>query len=141
MLDSERDEYATNLAVHAANVVVVNRFSEKSLMEARRLLALAFHLSPRNKKAVVLNYQLGRSIIPEAKPGDYSPEVFARIILTRGQVLLKQPGEQNQIAGRFFIQLAAELDPRNDDAVYASEVQRLDGGALKWETITDVKSD
>jgi hypothetical protein len=50
---------------------------------------------------------------------------------------VKQGGEENQRLARFFIQLAAELDPKNEDAVYASEVQRLDHGAVDWASITD----
>jgi hypothetical protein len=62
---------------------------------------------------------------------------LARLLLTRGQLLEKQAGEENKILARYFIQLAAEIDPKNEDAVYASEVQRLDHGALDWKLITD----
>jgi hypothetical protein len=36
-----------------------------------------------------------------------------------------------------FVQLAANMDPRNEDAVYASEVHRLDHGEFDWSAITD----
>ena len=137
MLDSERDEYATNLAGIAGNAVAKAKASPASLADARRMLALALQLSPRNKRAVVLNFQLAKGVLPEPVEGSYSPQVFARLILTRGQLLTKQGGEENQKLARYFIQLAAELDPKNDDAVYASEVQRLDHGALDWAPITD----
>jgi hypothetical protein len=51
--------------------------------------------------------------------------------------LEKQGGEENKRLARYFIQLAAEIDPTNEDAVYASEVQRLDHGALDWGLLTD----
>jgi len=38
-----------------------------------------------------------------------------------------------------FTELSAEMDPKNDDAVYASELQRLDGGGVDWSGLTDVK--
>lgn len=137
MLDSEREEYATNLATLAANRVVSSKATASALADARRILALALQLSPRNKRAVVVNFQLTKGLLPEVTDGAYSPQVFARLILTRGQLLTKQGGEENQKLARYFIQLAAELDPKNDDAVYASELQRLDHGALDWTPITD----
>ena len=139
MLDSERDEYATNLATIAANEVAKAKASPASLADARRMLALALQLSPRNKRAVVVNFQLTKGVLPELVEGNYSPQVFARLILTRGQLLEKQGGAENQKLARYFIQLAAELDPKNEDAVYASEVQRLDHGAVDWSVITDAE--
>ncbi|MES2475582.1 MAG: hypothetical protein V4640_07360 [Verrucomicrobiota bacterium] len=137
MLDTEREEYATNLANLAANAVALAKASPASLADARRMLALALQLSPRNKRAVVVNFQLGKGVLPEKTETDYSPQVFARLILTRGQLLEKQGGEDNLTLARYFIQLAAELDPKNEDAVYASEVQRLDLGAVDWAALTD----
>jgi hypothetical protein len=136
MLGSEREEYATNLASIAINQVVIAKASPESLAEARRMLALALHLSPRNKRAVVVNFQLGKGIIPELSEGNYSPQVFARLILTRGQLLEKQGGDENKLLARYFIQLSANLDPKNEDAVYASELQRLDHGDLDWTPVT-----
>jgi len=138
MLDAERDEYATNLATVAANAIAAAKASPASLADARRMLALALQLSPRNKKAVVLNFQLSKGVLPEKTEGNYSPQVFARLILSRGQLLEKQGGAENETLARYFIQLAAEMDPKNEDAVYASEVQRLDLGSVDWSAITDV---
>lgn len=137
MLDAEREDYATNLATHAGNAVAEAKASQAALADARKLIALALQLSPRNKRAVVLNFQLGKGMLPEVADATYSPQVFARLILTRGQLLEKQGGAENEILARYFIQLAAELDAKNEDAVYASEVQRLDHGPVDWAAITD----
>ncbi|MES2439208.1 MAG: hypothetical protein V4584_09070 [Verrucomicrobiota bacterium] len=139
MLDSERDEYATNLATVASNHIATAKASPASLADGRKMLALALQLSPRNKRAVVVNFQLSKGILPEIVESNYSPPVFARLILTRGQLLAKQGGSENQKLARYFIQLAAELDPKNEDAVYASEVQRLDHGAVNWAAVTDAE--
>ena len=139
MLDSERNDYSTNLATYAANRVVAAKASPASLEEARRILALALHLSPRNKKALVASFQLGKGLLPESTPSDYSPQALARLLLSRGQLLEKQPGEENIKLARIFIELASSLDPKNEDAVYASEVQRLDHGPVNWNEITDFK--
>jgi len=137
MLDSERDEYATNLAIHASNSVVADKASVSSLTHARRMLALAMQLSPRNKRAVVTNFQLSKGLFPELMDSNYSTPALARLLLARGQVLAKQGGDQNRQLSRYFIQMAAELAPKNEDAVYASELQRLDYGTPDWSLITD----
>ena len=140
MLDAERDEYATNLANHAANTIATNGASIDSLKQGRRILALALHLSLRNKKAIVTQFQLATGIVPEKSDGDYRPEVFARLLLTRGQLLLQQEEGENRMLARYLIQLAAEIEPRNEDAVYASEMIRLDHGAPNWTLITDPRN-
>jgi len=137
MLDTEREEYATNLAAQAAAQVVAAKASPQALAEARRMLALALHLSPRNKRALVVNFQLARGLLPEGTAASYSPQVFARLLLSRGQLLEKQGGEPNKLLARWFVHLAAAMDPKNEDAVYASEVHRLDHGALDWSALTD----
>ena len=137
LLDSEREEYATNLATIASNHLAEAKASPASLTSSRRMIGLALQLSPRNKKAVVVNFQLAKGILPTVAESNYSPQVFARLILARGQLLDKQGGDENKKLARLFIQLAAELDPKNDDAVYMSELQRLDHGNMDWTSITD----
>jgi hypothetical protein len=137
MLDSERDEYATNLAAYAANLIAKDGASMASVKQGRRILALALQLSPRNKQAIVTQFQLAKGIVPEKTDGDYSPQVLARLLLTRGQILLQQQEGENRNLARYLIQLAAEIDPRNEDAVYASELIRLDTGMVDWTPLTD----
>jgi hypothetical protein len=132
MLDSERDEYASNLAAYAANEISEKGASIVSITQGRRILALAMQLSPRNKQALVTQFQLAKGILPEKTAGDYSPEVFARLLLTRGQLLLQQPVGENHLLAHYLIQLAAEMNPRNEDAVYESELIRLDSGVPDW---------
>jgi hypothetical protein len=139
MLDREREEYANSLAGYASNRVAEAKASATSLTDARRLVALALHLSSRNRKALVLNFQLSRGVLPEVVPGDYRPDVLARLLFTRSELLKKQGGAENTLLSRIFIELSAEMDPKNDDAVYAAELQRLDGGNVNWNAITDPK--
>lgn len=137
MLDAERDEYATNLAAYVANSIAEEGASMASVKQGRRILALALHLSPRNRQAVVTQFQLAKGIVPEKVRGDYSPQVLARLLLTRGQLLMQQEEGENRGLARYLIQLAAEIDPRNEDAVYASEMIRIDTGGLDWSPLTD----
>ncbi|RYD20176.1 MAG: hypothetical protein EOP88_16085 [Verrucomicrobiaceae bacterium] len=138
MLDSEREEYATTLSTLAGNRVASAKASPASLTEARKMISLALQLSPRNKRTIVVNFQLAKGVLPDPVESNYSAQVFARLILTRGQLLTKQGGVENLKLARYFTQLAAEMDPKNEDAVYASEVQRLDQGAPDWAALTDV---
>jgi hypothetical protein len=139
MLDREREEYADSLASYASNRVAASSASVASLAEARRLVALALHLAPRNRKALVLGFQLSRGVLPDAVPGDYRPEVLAGLLFTRGQLLRQQGGDENLLLARIFTELAAEMNPKNDDAVYASELQRLDHGPVDWKILTDAR--
>lgn len=132
MLDSERDEYATYLANHS----VVWKQAGGDTRTARRMISLALHLSPRNKRAVVVNYQLSRGITPENSAGtELGAPALARLLLMRGRLLEKQEGGVNAQVSRWFVALAAELDPKNEDAVYASEIRRIDGGEVDWKPL------
>lgn len=139
MVGNERDEYASNLAAYAVKILRQSQGGQESLDLARRILGLALHLSPRNKKCLVVNAQLARGIMPEPVAGDYDPEVFARLLLTRGQLLEKRGGESNAMVARYLIDLAATIDPRNEDAVYESEIRRIDHGEIYWKRLTDAK--
>jgi hypothetical protein len=141
MLDPERDEYATNLSDHAISQLAASKANPAALADARRMLALALNLSPRNKRALVAGFQLGRGVLPEAVDGAYSPQAFARLLHARALLLQKQDGDDNRLLARMFIELAAGMDPKNDDAVYASEVQRLDHGELDWSAVTHPKEE
>jgi len=137
MLDRERGEYATHLATYAANRVAETRASKESLDQARRLLALAMQLSPRNRKALVVNFQLRKGVPPEKSESTYTGGVLARLLVARAELLKRAGGAQNELLARCFVELAAEMDPHNEDAVYAFELQRLDKGELDWKRITD----
>jgi len=143
MLAQERHNYATNLAAYAANLVSVKKASKESLESARRILALALHLERRNKQAVVINFQLRVGVIPEIKKGDYNPRTFARLLMTRAKLLLKSnnDNESDRLLARCFIELAAHIDPRNEDAVFEYENQRIDSGDLDWRVLTDAGRD
>lgn len=137
MMNTEREDYATNLAVLAGNRIAEAKASTASLHSARKMLAVALQLSPRNRRAVVLNFQLGRGLVPEVAEASYSPPVFARLVMTRGQLLTSQGGAENELLARCFTELAAELDPKNEEAVYASEIQRLDHGEVEWRKLEE----
>ena len=140
MVNNERDEYATNLAAIAVQMIQSKKGSQASLDRSRQFLGLALHLSPRNRKSVVVNRLLTDGLMPDKVVADYEPEVFAKLLLARGQLLEKQKGEANSLLSRYFIALAAIIDPRNEDAIYESEMRRIDHGELSWVAMTDAKT-
>lgn len=138
LLEREREEYANSFAEYAVNRVARDGASSESLAQARRFLALSMHLSPRNRRALVANYQLSRGILPTPVDNAYSDEVLSQLMFTRAQLLRDRGDAENKLLARIFIEVAAELDPKNEDAVYASEIQRLDHGRVDWTALTDV---
>ena len=90
---------------------------------------------------MVANSQFGKGLLPEKKAGDYSRAVFARLLLTRGRLLKEQSAENDRFVGRCFVELAAELDPRNEEAIYGAEIQKLDGEEVDWSVFTTSKEE
>ncbi len=54
------------------------------------------------------------------------------------EILFQQKGGQNRLLARALIDLAVTIDPHNEDAIYAFELQKIDYGELKWRQFTDV---
>ena len=141
MFDRERVEYATNLATYAAKCVVEKGADAASLEQARRIIGLALHLSPRNRQALVVNFQLKQGVLPEVKKGDYNPRTLSRLLLSRARLLAQGENENGKLLAGCFVELAALIDPRNEDAVYAYEIQRLESGDVDWRLITEATQD
>ena len=139
MLPQERELFATNLAGYAVNQLVASGATEEALDQTRRLLGLAMQLAPRNRTSLVANYQLARGVLPQAVEGVYSDGVLANLLHTRARALRVRGDAESRILAKIFIELAAEIDPKNEDAVYAAEIQRLDFGGIDWSVLTDSK--
>ncbi|MFT6178893.1 MAG: hypothetical protein ACI9NQ_000948 [Paracoccaceae bacterium] len=137
LLDRERDEYAGAMAAFATNYVVAEKADQASLNFASKALALALHLSSRNKRAMVTKFQLGKGILPKLVESEYSPKTLAALFVMRAETLFEQKGEKNRLLARALIDLAVTIDPHNEDAIYAFELQKIDYGELKWEQFTD----
>ena len=138
MLAAERKSYATNLATYAANLVSAKGAAKEALMSARRILALSLNLERRNKQAMVVNFQLRQGVMPKVKVGDYNPRTFSRLLMARAKLLLKgrEGTKKERLLARYFIDVAAHIDPRNEDAVFECETQRIDFGDLDWGLLT-----
>ena len=137
LLDRERDEYAGAIAIFVTNHVASQKANKESLAFARKALGLALHLSSRNKRAMVTKFQLSKGTLPKTVEAEYSPKGLAALLVTRAETLFEQKGGKNRLLARAFIDLAVTIDPHNDDAIYAYELQKIDYGELKWEQFTD----
>lgn len=137
LLDRERDEYAGAMATFATNYVAEKKADKSSLDFARKALGLALHLSSRNKRAMVTKFQLGKGTLPKAVESEYSPKTLAALFVARAETLFEQKGEKNRLLARALIDLAVTIDPHNEDAIYAFELQKIDYGELKWSQFTD----
>jgi len=128
------DELPLVLRGYEALEVKGSWFGEVSMLAQERddLIALALNLSPRNRESVVSNHQLSRGIVPDGKAPDYKMPVFARLLFSRGKLLKKGQSEGDFDLGRSFVELAADLDARNDEVIYEFEIQKLDHGRFNW---------
>lgn len=135
MMDEVREDYATNLAALAV-IQLRERKGDKVARElAMRMMSVALHLSPRNKMALVVNVQLGRGVVPQAPVVDREAKAFSVLMRTTAQVLEKQGGRENIMVAGYLFQLATDLDPKNEDAIYLSELYRINHGEVDWGSL------
>ena len=89
------------------------------------------------------NFQLREGVLPDVKKGDYNPRTFARLLLARAKLLRKDASddESGKLLASCFIEMAAYIDPRNEDAVFEFESQRIDHGEINWALLTDSARD
>lgn len=134
--DLERDDYATNLTLYAVSRIHSGEGDQASFDLARRLIALALNLSPRNRKGVVVNAQLKKGVLPELGAGGYDVKVFANLLYTRGKMIEQNVSDENLLLARYFIAFASMMDPRNEDIIFEAEIRRIDHGEINWEELT-----
>jgi len=136
MLGREREEYARHLTALALNLVNEKKGSVESMTEARKFIGVALHLSPRNKGAVVTNVQLGKGILPEEKKSGFADKILSSLLFARANVLKGIEGESNKLLAQVFTQIAADLNPLNEDAVFDAAMMEKDIGELPWQLFT-----
>ena len=136
LLDAERESYATSLASCAAIGIREANASQEALDLGQRLLAVALNLSPHNRLAKQVNQQLAQGELPDALRAEYGAPSLARLLLARGNLLVKSQSQEDRLLGRMFFRLAADLDPKNDAAGAASKADQLDFGNVDWTFLT-----
>ncbi|MEM0895739.1 MAG: hypothetical protein AAGJ79_02555 [Verrucomicrobiota bacterium] len=139
LLESERERLASNIAGYVSNSLS-SRPHPRELRVARQLIGLSLHLNSRDRNALVANRQLERGLVPKKVEVDYQPEVLAELLLARARTLLGGDSDLDQVLAGFFLFVAMEADPENEDAVYDYEIYRLDHGDPDWDAVTGVSS-
>jgi hypothetical protein len=134
MMDAERDEYAAHLAAEAANQLVAGE-GKAEKARAFRLLSMAKRLSPRNKRTQSVDALVREGAKPKPVQDAFTPVSLAQLLLTRGKLLLNEEGAENHWVGRAFVEMAAELDPKNKQAVKEREAQEFDFGKMDWSAL------
>ncbi|CAN5386930.1 hypothetical protein BH23VER1_BH23VER1_11020 [soil metagenome] len=139
MMKHEGGALAAEMAAHCANVLgplVVEGEDFRAAFLARRMLGLALLLDPGCVGAKATDAALAGGLRPPRLEGSYSGSLLAQILLTRGELLLEAGGESNREVAGYFLAVGAELDPRNEDAVYAWELYQLDAPPVDWTKLT-----
>ena len=99
------------------------------MSSGRLLLAVSQHLQPGNGSAVHCATRWLDGKAPSLAPPDDNLRVFSGFLLSAARRQADKPSPAREALARMLIRLAADIDPENEDAVYASEIQDRDGKA------------
>ena len=131
LLAPECERIASFLARHAAEqyTAAVLRGDSKAMTQGRLLLTVSLHLAPLNAAAVHCadSWSEGRS--PSLPPPGEDLRILTSFMVSAAQRQAGAPGTAREVLARILIRLAADLDPANEDAIYASELQDRAGHA------------
>lgn len=136
LMEVEREKLASNLAGFAVNSLE-KRPGERQWENARKFIGLALQLHARNRVALIANVQLTRGLEPKKAPVDYQPEVMAELLRARAESMITAGGKANIGLAGYFLFAAVEMNPENEEAVYAFELYRIDHGEPDWSAVTD----
>jgi hypothetical protein len=129
LLAPECTRIAVDLARRAARQCSegVLRGDPAAVGQARLWLTVSLHLEPLNASAVhcITRWLDGQP--PALAPAEENLRVFTGFLLAAAAREHAKEGSHQPLLARVLRRLAADLDPRNEDAVLASELQDRDG--------------
>jgi hypothetical protein len=134
LLEVDRDKLASSIAAFVVNGIKPDDNARK-LANAQRFIGLALHLNPRNRTAVVANYQFKRGVAPKKIDPDYSPATLAEVLQARAGTLVRRGGDLNLMLAGYMLAAAVEIDPSNETAVYELEMYRKDIAEVDWTPV------
>jgi hypothetical protein len=131
LLEPECERIASFLARHAAENLTAGVLAGNAAAQTkgRLLLAVSLHLQPMNAGAVHCGLRWSDGKAPSLPPPADDLRIFSNFLLSAAQRQSGKPGPAPETLARILVRLAADLDPENEDAVYASEIQDRDGKA------------
>jgi hypothetical protein len=134
LLEVDRSKLSSNLAAFVANTIKP-KSNARQIQKARRMLGLALHLDPRNRTAVVTNFQFTRGLEPKEARADYGPATLAEILQAHARSLLLKGGDLNQLLAGYLLDCAVEIDASNETAVYELEMYKKDVAPVDWTPV------
>ena len=134
MLAVDRDKLATNIAAFVVNSIKPDGKAE-ALDVATRLIGLALHLNPRNRMAVVANFQFKKGLSPKKVDPEYSPVTLAELMQRKAELIHKRGGDLNAMLAGYMLAAAVDIDPRNETAIYQLEMYRKAVAEIDWTPI------
>lgn len=117
------------------------RLSDKELKQASKLLGIALLLKPDHKDCVLMNARLRRGELPRARESTHSKEKLADIFVAIAKHLKSKGGRDNTRFAGFLLDIASQLHPDHEDALYLLELYRKKHGPVQWDPVfnTDAK--
>jgi len=132
LLEVECERIAIFLAREAAEKYspAVLRGEREAMSEGRLMLTISLHLMPLNASAVHCSDCWAEGKAPSLPPPGEDMRAFSSFLLMAAQRQAGgKAGSAREVLGRVLMRLAADYDPKNEDAVYASEMQDRGGKA------------
>lgn len=131
LLEVECERIALFLARQAAEkyTAAVLRGEREAMSEGRLMLTISLHLMPLNASAVHCSDCWAEGKSPSLPPPGEDMRAFSSFLLMAAQRQGGEAGSARETLGRVLNRLAADYDPKNEDAVYASEMQDRAGKA------------
>ena len=131
LLEPECERIATFLARYAARHCTpgVLQGEPGVVARGRLLLTVSLHLQPLNASATHCATRWLDGQAPALPPEEENLRVFSSFLLSAANREDTKQGKAQALLSRVLRRLAADLDPGNEAAVLASEVQDRDGKA------------
>lgn len=139
LLEPECERIAAFLARYAAAKLTDDVLNGNAAAQAkgRLLLTISQHLQPLNAPAVHCGLRWLDGKRPSLPPPDEDVRTFSNFLLSAAKRQSDNPTPARDVLARILIRLAADLDPENEPAVYASEIQDRDGKAPPFRDLLE----
>ena len=139
LLEPECERIATFLARYAAEKLTddVLKGSAMARAKGRLLLTVSLHLQPMSPSAVHCGLRWLDGQRPSLPPPGEPLRVFTNFLLSAAKRQGDKPAPAREALARVLIRLAADLDPENEDAIFASEMQDKEGKAPPLRELLD----
>ncbi len=139
LLEPECERIASFLARYAAReyTAAVLRGDAATRSRARLLLTVSLHLQPLNAPAVHCGQRWADGQPPNLPPPAEDLRVFTNFLLSAARRQTDKSSPARETLSRILIRLAADLDPENEDAILASELQDRAGHSPPLRELLD----